>query len=161
MKIKKKQDTLGNLYDEEQSNPIPKTRIYELEFLYGSVAAYSVNIIIENIIYHIDDQGRDTGILEEILDFCGDPDVDNPTGEKSCTKVNKIQRPVTTTKVWDVKFKWRYQSTYLFLPHLSKESNPIEVAEHSMANVYSNQQVFRKWVRKVLNKGDRLVNKVK
>ena len=42
-----------------------------------------------------------------------------------------------------------------------KESNPIEVAEHAMANGYSNEPSFRWCVRKVINKRDRILNKVK
>ena len=42
-----------------------------------------------------------------------------------------------------------------------KESNPIEVKEHSMDNGYSNEIAFRCWVYKALKKHDRLVNKVK
>ena len=84
-----------------------------------------------------------------------------PTGEQAYTSDNRIQCPVITKKDWDVKFKWRYQSTDWVPLHMIKESNPIEVAEHAMANGYSNEPVFRFWVRKVLNKRDRLVNKFK
>ena len=35
-----------------------------------------VKIIIDNLIGKIDDQGWDTRILEEIVAFCCDPDVD-------------------------------------------------------------------------------------
>ena len=70
-----------------------------------------VNIIIENIIGQVDDQGWDTGILEEMVSFRHDPDVAIPTGDQAYKNVNGIQRPVINTKGWDVQVKWRYQST--------------------------------------------------
>ena len=78
----RKQDALGNPIGEEHINPIPDTRIYELEFLNGRVDEYTVNIIVENLIDQFDDQGWDTVILEDIVAFCADKDVAIPTGEK-------------------------------------------------------------------------------
>ena len=83
------------------------------------------------------------------------------TAEQAYTNVNGIQRPVITTKGWDVQVKWRDQSTDWVTLYLINESNSIEVAEYDMANGYSNKPSFRWWVRKVLKKRDRLVNKVK
>ena len=53
-----------------------------MKFSDGRVDEYAVNIIIENIIDQIDDQGWDTVILEDIVAFCADKDVAIPTGEK-------------------------------------------------------------------------------
>ena len=39
-----------------------------------------VNIIIDNLIFQVDDQDWDTGILEDIVAFCRDPDMDIPEG---------------------------------------------------------------------------------
>ena len=78
----RRQDTLGNPIGEEHSKPILNTRMYELQFSDGIVDEYDINIIIENIIDHIDDLGWDTGILEDIVAFCSDPDVAILTGEK-------------------------------------------------------------------------------
>ena len=39
-------------------------RVHELELLDGRVEKYAVNIIIENLIDQVDDQGWDTGILQ-------------------------------------------------------------------------------------------------
>ena len=84
-----------------------------------------------------------------------------PTGEKAYTNVNVIQHPVITKKVLDVQVKWIDQITDWFLLNLIKESNPIKLAEHTMSKFYSIEPSFRWWVRKVLNKRDRLFNKAK
>ena len=46
-----------------------------------------------------------------MVSFRHDPDVAIPTGDQAYKNVNGIQRPVITTKGWDVQVKWRYQST--------------------------------------------------
>ena len=92
-----------------------------MEFPDRRVYEYHVIIIIENPIDHIDDQGWDTGILEDIVAFHRDPDVDILTGEKACTNVNGIQLPVITKKGWYVQVKRRDQSNYWFPLHLIKE----------------------------------------
>ena len=66
---------LGNPIGEEIINPILNTRMYELEFPDERVDEYLVNIIIEGLVDHIDDQGCDPGILEKIVALRHDPDV--------------------------------------------------------------------------------------
>ena len=117
---RRKRDVLGKPIGKEHSNPILNIRIYELEIPDGRVDEYAVNIIIENIIEQIDDQGWNTGILEQIVALLSDPDVDIRTGEQSFTNVNRIQRPVITTKGWDIQVKWRYQITDCISLHLIK-----------------------------------------
>ena len=132
-----------------------------MKFSDGRVDEYAVNIIIENIIDQIGDQGWYTRILEEIVAFRNDSGVSIPTGDQSYTNVNEIQRQVIITKSLEVKVKWRDQSTYWFPLHIIKESNHIEVLEHAMANGYSDEPSFRLWVRKVSNKSDRAVKTTK
>ena len=117
----RKQDALGNPIGEEHINHLLDTRIYELEFPDRRVYEYPVIIIIENPIDQIDNQGWNTGILEEILAFRCDTDVAITTGDQSYTNINGIQHPVITTKDRDVKVKCRYQSTDWFPLHLIKE----------------------------------------
>ena len=50
-----------------------------------------MNIFIDNLIDHIDNQGWDTVILEDIVDFRHDPDVAITTGEHTYTNDNGIQ----------------------------------------------------------------------
>ena len=83
------------------------------------------------------------------------------TVEQAYTNVNGIQRPVITTKGWNLQVKWIDKITDWFLLNLIKESNPIKLAEHTMSKFYSIEPSFRWWVRKVLNKRDRLFNKAK
>ena len=135
--------------------------MYKLESPDRRVDEYAVNIIIENLIDYVDDQGWDTGILEEMAAFRHHPDVAIPIGEKSYTNVKRIQRQLITTNDRYVQVKWRYQSTYYVPLNLIEESNTIGVAEHSMSRGYSNEPDFIWWVCKVFSERDRLVKKVK
>ena len=108
---RKKQDSSGKPIFKEHSNPILDTRVYELEFPDVRVDEYAFNIIIDNLIDQVDDQGWDIGILEEIVAFRRDPDVDIPTGEQAYTNFNGIHHPVITKTCWDVQVKCRYQAT--------------------------------------------------
>ena len=101
----RKRDALGNPIRKEHSNPILYTRIHELGLPDRIVDKYSVKVIIENIIEQVDDQVWDNGILEEIVAFRCDPDVDITTGDQGYKNANRIQRPVITTKGWDVQVK--------------------------------------------------------
>ena len=92
-----------------------------MEFPYGRVDEYAVNIIIEKLIGQVDDQGCDTGILKEIAAFRRDPDVAIPTGDQACKNVNGIKHPVITKKGWYVQVKCIYQSTDWVPLHLIKE----------------------------------------
>ena len=60
---------------EEHRNPIPDTRVYKLKSPYGKADGYAVKIIIESLIGHDYDQGWNTRMLEEIVFFCRDLDV--------------------------------------------------------------------------------------
>ena len=120
-----------------------------------------VNNIIENLIDQVDDQVWDTGILEYIVSFRRDPDVDILTGDQACTNFILIHILVINTKGWGLQVKLRDQITDWVPLHLITESNTIEVVEHDMANGYSNEPTFRWWACKVLKKRNRLVNKVK
>ena len=93
----RKWDASGNPINEEHIKPILETGVYKLEFPCGRVDEYAINIIIDNLIDQVDDQGRDTGILEEIASFRHDTDVDIPTREKSYANVNGIQIMVINT----------------------------------------------------------------
>ena len=96
-----------------------------MEFPYGRVDEYTFNIIIENLIDHFDGQVWDTGILEEMVAVCSDPNVAIPTVEQAYTNFNGIRSPLITTKGWGVQFKWRDQSTDWVPLHLINESNLI------------------------------------
>ena len=88
-------------------------------------------------------------ILEDILPFHCDQDMDILKGQQEYTNVHGIQRLVINTKGWGIQLNWMDKKTDWFPLYLIKKSNKIEVTEHAIANVYSNKPDFRGWARKV------------
>ena len=158
----RKRDSVGNVIGTPNSNPILDSRIYDLEFPDGRVEEYSVNTIVENLVEQVDNDGWDSGLLKEIIAFRSNPDIAVQKGENShTTSLNGTQRPVITTKGWDVQVKWEDQSTNWIPLALIKEANPIEVAEFAVANKYADEPAFKWWVNTVLKKRKRLLARVK
>ena len=134
--------------------------MYQLEFPDGRVDEYSVNIIAENLMTQVDDNGWDTGVLKEIVSFRRDDKITIHKDNGSII-VNGISKPVITTKGWDVQVLWIDGSTSWVPLKLLKESNPVEVAEYALANGYNHEPAFKWWVSHVLKKRDCLIGKVK
>ena len=157
---RRKRDHHGDPVGIKNDNPILDTRVYQLEFPDGRIDEYSVNVIAENLMSQVDDDGWDTGILKEVVSFRRDPEI-AVSKENGSVHINGIARPVITTKGWDVQVSWIDGSTSWVPLKLMKESNPVEVAEYAVANGYHQEPAFKWWVNHVLKKRDRLINKVK
>ena len=158
---KRKRNENGEPIGKANDNPILDTRVYELEFPDGRIEEYGVNVIAENMIAQVDQDGWDTGLLEEIVSFRKDDSIALSPGENSNATVNGFKRPVITTKGWDVQVKWADQSTSWIPLKTIKESNPIEVAEYAIANGYHQEPAFAWWVNKVLKKRERIIKNIK
>ena len=65
----RKRDLAGNPVGEHDDNPILDTQVCELEFPDGRVEEYAVNMIAENLFEQADQDGWDSGIIEEFLDL--------------------------------------------------------------------------------------------
>lgn len=51
------------------------------------------------------------GVLQEITDLRSNPEVDTPKVEDAMVEFNGTNNTVITTKGWDVKVRWKDQST--------------------------------------------------
>ena len=161
-KVKKRKRDAANLpIGEANSNPILDSRVYELEFPDGRLEEYSVNVIAENLLNMADNDGWDTGLLEEVEDFRCDEAIAIPKDKGHFESANGNKVPVVTTKGWDVKVRWKDKSTNWIPLAEIKESNPIEVAEASIAFKHDKEPAFNWWVHKVIKKRDRLISKLK
>ena len=78
MAKKRKRDHRDDLVGMFNTNPILDTHIYNMELADGRVEEYSVNYILDNIYEQVDDNGWDTRIFQEIMDFCSKLEVDIP-----------------------------------------------------------------------------------
>ena len=157
----RKRDQMGNPIGTPHSNPLLDSRIYCLEFPDGRVEEYGMNVIVENLMSNVDQDGWDTGLFKEVIGFRRDPTIAIPVGDEAFTIVNNRKKPVITTKGWEVQVLWNDTSTSWLPLSMVKESHPVQVAEYAVAHGYSQQPAFRWWVNTVLRKRNRLISKVK
>ena len=158
--VGRKRDQDGRPIGKRHANPLLDTRLYEVEFPDGSTEAIAANLIAENMLSQVDDEGRSYAVLSEI--------VDHRTNGHALSKDDGFvvdrqgrRHPRTTTRGWELQVEWRDgSSTWVPLSEL-KESNPIQVAEYAVANKIAEEPAFAWWARNVLRKRDRIIKKVK
>ena len=155
----RKRDHNGNPIGISNPNPILDTRIYQLEFPDGRVEEYGMNLIVENLLTQVDEQGWDTGIFNEIIDVRKDELIAIPIGPTSTISLNGRDKPIVTTKGWDILIKWKDGSTNWIPLSTAKQSYPIQIAEYAIASKIDNEPAFKWWVRHTLKKRDRIISK--
>jgi hypothetical protein len=65
---KRMQDNEGLPIGRASRNPLLDSRQYEVEYTDGNVEALTANIIAENLIARVDEEGRRQMMLDEIID---------------------------------------------------------------------------------------------
>ena len=157
----RKRTATGMLKGTEHDNPMMDTRVYEVEFPDGSYDEYAANVLIENLYQHIDDDGKHHSILRSIVDHDCDSNIalSMDEGTYECPKSGVLRKRITT-KGWKLKVEWK-DGTQSWIPLKTlKESNPIEVAEYSVAHEIHKQPAFAWWAPHVLRKRDRIIKQV-
>lgn len=105
---------------------------------------YSTNIIAEALYSQLDEEGYNTGLIQEICDhqrgYVAVPISEGYAGE------GKDHKPVVTTKGWKLKILWTDGSYDRLLLSQVKESNPIETAEYAISQVIHKEHAFNWWV---------------
>jgi hypothetical protein len=66
--LKRKHDQDGNLIGHSHNNPILDTHIYEVVFPDGHILEYATDVIAENILAMVHEEGYETAILKSIVD---------------------------------------------------------------------------------------------
>ena len=147
----------GSLIGEYNPNPILDTRIFDVEYPDGRVEAFSTNLIAESLYSNVDDEGFDTGLMDEIINHSmTDEAVKIEDG-----LVGNNNTPVITTKGWKIQVKW-IDGTSDWLPLAQvKNSNPVKLAEYAVMKGIDMQPAFRWWVKHIIKKKHRMINKVK
>ncbi len=158
--VGRKRDQDGRPIGKRHANPLLDTRLYEVDFPDSSTEAIAANLIVENMLSQVDDEGRSYSVLSEI--------VDHQTNGHAISKDDGFvedrygkRHPRITTRGWDLQVEWRDGSTTWVPLSELKESNPIEVAEYAVANKIAGEPAFAWWVCKALRKWDWIIKKVK
>ena len=157
---KRMKDEEGRPIGRAADNPLLDSRLYEVEFVDGHVEALTANVIAENLIAQVDEEGRRQIMLDEI--------VDHRTTHEAITKeqgtyVNRygLKRQKQTTRGWDLLVQWKDGSTNWVALKDFKESYPVELALYAKDRDIHDEPAFAWWVPFVLKKQKHIIKKVK
>ena len=157
--LKRKLDRDGIPTGVKNDNPILDTRQYDVIFPDGEVNTYTANAIAESLYSNVDSEGHESLYLAEIIDHKANGQAIKKDDGFTTSNGRKIPR--RTTKGWTLLCKWKDSSTSWVPLKDIKESYPAQVAEYAVTNKVSEEPAFNWWVRHVLRKRDRIINKVK
>ena len=157
--VKRARTDDGKAIGTAHSNPILDTRSYEIEFTDGTRDKVTANTIAENMYAQIDDQGNSFLLLDEIQDHRKDGTALTEQDAYVYRGHNKHRKP--TTKGWELLVAWKDGSSSWMKLKDVKDSNPVEVAEHAVANRIQDEPAFAWWVKPVLRRRNRIISKVK
>ena len=158
--IRGKRRNDGSLIGIENSIPILDTRIFEIEHADGSISEYNTNVLLENLYEQVDDNGNQYNIFDSIIDHRKNDDTISKEDGYIISQ-NGVRRKIITTKGWELNVRWKDGSESWIPMNEIKESNPLEVAEYSISRIINNEPAFSWWVATILNKRNRIINKVK
>ena len=148
---RRKRDSDGRPIGVANRNPFYDSRLYDLEFEDGTVMEYRANVILENLMSQVDEEGRQYRLIDEIVDHRREADA-IPVEEAFFTHTNGRKYRKKTTRGWKMLVQWKDgQTTWVPLAEM-KETFPIETAEYAVARKISTEAAFAWWVPFVLKK---------
>ena len=153
-------DDEGKAIGTPHDNPILDLRQYEVEFLDGETEIMTANLIAENILSQVDDNGHVHLMLDEIEDHRVLNDA-VPKSEGTYTTREGTTRKKRTTKGWDLLVSWKDgSSNWVRLKDL-KDSYPVQLMEYAIKNNLREEPAFVWWVPFVEKKRESIISKVK
>ena len=141
------------------SNPILDTRIYEVEFPDGTYSDYSANVLIENIMASVDDNGQTSMFLDDIIGHRFNTDCINEADGWYETRQGAKKRRITT-RGCDINVLWNDGTTSWIPLKDMKEANPLEVAEYASQHNLTSHPVFAWWAPHVLKRKEKIIKQV-
>ncbi|KAG7369925.1 reverse transcriptase RNA-dependent DNA polymerase [Nitzschia inconspicua] len=158
--VKRARDNDGRPIGRKHDNATFDSREYYVELTDGTREKYTANIIAENMMAQIDDEGQSYAIMREITDHRKDATA-VPISDGTIRSRTGNERLKTTTRGWQLLVEWKDGgSDWIDLKDI-KASNPLEVAEYAVANRLVEEPAFKWWVPHVLRKRNRIISKVK
>jgi hypothetical protein len=153
-------DYNGRPIGKESNNPITDTRLYEVEFIDGTTETMSANIIAQNILSQVDEEGHRQLMMDEITDHRS---TDEAVREEDAFYITEsgLRRRRNTTKGWEVCIQWKDGSSNWVALKDVKNTYPVELAEYAVANQIHNRPAFAWWVPYTLRKRKAILKKIK
>ena len=151
----------GRVLGTYDDNPFINSMVYEVEFSDGNIREYSANVIAENLLSQVDDDGFTTLLLKGIVDHKKDPEVALDAQDSYVTTKRGRRVQVKSTKGWKLLVAWKDGSESWIPLKDMKESHPIETAIYATARGIENEPAFNWWVPYTLRKRDVIIANVR
>ena len=138
-------------------NPLLDTRKFEVEYRGGTIEIIPANVIAENIMSQVDEQGYKQMMIDEIIGR--EKSRDAIVNTHGYTKV--ADKKPRTTKGWKLCIQWKDGSpSWVSLKDMKNEF-PVETAHYAVKHQLQNEPAFTWWVPYVLRKQKRIIGKLK
>ena len=148
-------NTDGEPIGKAHKNPLLDSRQFEVEYIDGTIEILSANIIAENILSQVDDEGQRQLLLDEIVDHRR-----NEYNEGKRTQENDKKRS-RTTKGWELCVRWKDGSTNWIPLKDMKNGLILETARYAINNRIDKEPAFIWWVPNAMKKAKYIISKVK
>ena len=157
---KRVRDEDGTPVGVAHSNPLLDSRKYEVEYVDGHVEELTANLIAENLIAQVDEEGRRQMMLSAIIDHRTSSDA-IPQSQGTYMNPYGVKRRKMTTRGWELLVEWRDGSSdWVALKDL-KDSYPVELAVYATEQKIVDEPAFAWWVPYTIRKQKRILQKVK
>jgi hypothetical protein len=147
-------DQLGEPIGVSNANPMLDTRQYDVEYLDGTIETVTANLIAENILAQVDENGHRQLFLDEIIDH-------KFVGKNRSEEITARKRKRYTQNDWEFCVVWKDGSTNWVGMRDLKESYTIELAEYVLNNNLDKEEAFSWWLPYVLKKRKSIIAKLK
>lgn len=141
-------------------NPLMDQRQYEIEYMDGRTEILTANIIAENLLAQVDDDGHRHLLIDEIEDHRILEDAIPKEQGTFVTNTGRTRKK-RTTRGWELYVRWKDGSgDWVALKDL-KDSYPVPLADYAVANKIEDEPAFAWWVPFTLKKRISIISKIK
>ena len=142
------------------NNPLTDTRAYEVEFIDGRIEVLTANVIAENLLAQVDDDGRRNLLIQEIEDHRTNESAIKEEDAYYLT-ASGMKRRKRTTRGWELYVCWKDGSADWVELKDVKDSYPVQLADYTVSNHIQDRPAFAWWVPYVNKKREAIIKKVK
>ena len=153
-------DENGRPIGTSHPNPILDTRRYHLEYTDGTEEIMAANIIAENLLSQVDEEGNRQMLFDEIIAHQVLPDAVHKN-QGTYTLPSGAVRKKRTTRGWEFCVQWKGGATEWVALKDLKDTYPVQLADYAKSFGIEDEPALAWWVPFVNRKRDRMIKKVK
>ena len=157
---RRKTDAEGKPVGTAHNNPLLDSREYEIEYIDGRIETMTANLIAENLLAQVDDEGHRHLLIDEIEDHKALPEA-IPKDQGTYVAASGLPKPKRTTRGWILLVRWRDGSSNWTTLKDLKDSYPVQLADYAVANGIQDEPAFAWWVPYVRKKRTAIIQKIK